>query len=92
MNEAQEAAVHEFLTSMEGVRKEQIRYVLSSAINLRAQAKFLTLTECFAAHTYELNTFQRKSILDRLRQRAGQRASELVQEYLQTLEGVATDD
>ena len=90
-DEAQDAVIREFITSVEEVKKEQIRFVLSSAPTLRSHAKMLTLTECFAAHTYELNTFQRTSVLDRLRQRAGQRASELVQSYLEKLEGEEID-
>lgn len=87
MTEEQQATIREFLTSVDDVRKEQIRFVLASAENVRGHAKSLTLTESFAAFSHELNTFQRSSILKRLRQRACQRASEIIEEYFHILEG-----
>lgn len=87
LTEAQRAVIREFLTSVDDVRKEQIRYVLASAENVRGHAKSLTLTESFAAFSYELNTFQRSSILTRLRQRACQRASDIINEYFELIEG-----
>ena len=92
LNDADRAIIREFLTGVDDFRKEQIRFVLSSAINARTHASELTLTESFAAFSHELNTFQRTSILTRLRQRACQRASDIIEEYLKTLEGEATND
>jgi hypothetical protein len=87
LDDADKAIIRDFLTGVDDVRKEQIRFVLSSAINVRTYASSLSLTESFAAFTHELNTFQRTSILTRLRQRACQRASDIIDEYLKTLEG-----
>lgn len=81
------ATLREFLSGAEEMRREQVRYVLASASNVRNLAQELTLTEAFAAFTYELNTFQRSSVLYRLRQRIRQRASEVIDDYLVTLEG-----
>ena len=92
LDDAQKALIREFLTSATSVRKEQVRYVLASSENVRAYASSLTLTEAFAAFSYELNTFQRGSVLKRMRQRAAQCASDIVSEYIKTLEGETEDD
>lgn len=92
-DEISAATLKEFLSGAESLRREHVRYVLSSAGNVRNLAQTLTLTEAYVAFAHELNTFQRGSVLTRLRQRIRQRSGEVIDAYLKTFEeGVAQDD
>lgn len=79
-------AAQEFLATAENVRREQVTHVLVSAVNTRHHVQYLTLTEAYAAFKYELDTFQRQSVMTRLRQRLRGRACELIDQHLDFLE------
>lgn len=81
------AALENFLSTVEGVRKNLITDILDSVENVRHNVQKLTITEAFVAHQYERDTLNRRSILNRLEQRARGRASELIQVYFDSLEG-----
>lgn len=79
------AAVREFLSTAEGVRKSQVMNILTSVENVRHNVQHLTITEAFVAHKHEQDTFDRSAILARLEQRMRGRASELVKQYFESL-------
>jgi len=87
MNEPEgHAETEEFLGTAEELRREQITHVTLSAENTRHYAGNLTISEAYAAFKYELDTFQRGSVMYRLRQRIRGRACELIDQHLDFLE------
>lgn len=81
------ASAKEFLaTAEEEMRREQITFILASAVNTRHYVQTLSLTEAYAAFKYELDTFQRQSVMKRLQQRIRGRACELIDQHLEYLE------
>lgn len=76
-----------FLGMAEGVRKQLITDILDSASDVRSRVQELTIAEAYVAYQYERDTYARTSILTRLEQRMRGRASELVQQYFDSLKG-----
>jgi len=73
--------VDNFLGSAEGVRKDLVTKTLRSAVRVRSHVQKLTIAEAYVAYKYEKDTYNRVSVLNRLKQRMFGRASELVKAY-----------
>lgn len=86
------ASVREFLRAAESqVRRDHVAHVLKSIETLRAEVGSLTLTEAFAAYQYEESTFNRASIMRRLRQHMAARSAQIVKHYFDNQHGVEND-